>query len=116
MKFLALLIPILALVSCQQKEVKEKKKYVNPLNKVAEYGERIHRDTVLTKHMNDFVIPLNESMADLKEQDPEFYQECISMDNSEEMTKKLKSSEKFIAIAKKHNLDAEEIPLIEFLK
>jgi dimeric dUTPase (all-alpha-NTP-PPase superfamily) len=116
MKILALTITILALVSCQKKKVKVKKEYVNPFQQVVEYGERIHRDTVLTKHMNDFVIPLNESMADLKEQDPEFYQECISMDNSEEMTKKLKSSKKFLAIAKKHNLDAKEIPLIEFLK
>lgn len=116
MKSLIISISILALVSCQQKEVKVKKEYVNPFQQVVEYGERIHRDTVLTKHMNDFIIPLNESMADLKKEDPEFYQECISIDNSQEMTEKLKSSKKFLAIAKRHNLDAEEIPLIELLK
>lgn len=116
MKILILAISVLSLASCQQKEVKVKKEYVNSFQKVAEYGERIHRDTVLTKHMNDFVIPLNESMADLKKEDPEFYQECISMGNSQEMTEKLKSSKKFLAIAKRHNLDAEEIPLIKFLK
>jgi hypothetical protein len=120
MKFLSLSIAILALTSCQQKEIKVQKEASDPFQFSRDFAKEIQKDTALTlalnEHLDDFVIPVGDAMKDLKEKNPDFYQECVNMEDSKEMTEKLKSSEEFQAILKKHNINPDAIKRIESLK
>jgi len=121
MKFLSLsAIAILALTSCQQKEIKVIKEPSDPFQFTRDFAKEIQKDSALTfglnEHLEDFVIPGMESMRELKEQNPEFYQECASIEDTKERTEKLKSSKEFRAILKRHNINPDAIKRIESLK
>jgi hypothetical protein len=120
MKSALLLMAILSFGACQQKEVKVKKEPQDPFRFVRDYAKEIQKDTALTfalsEHLEDFVIPGMEAIRDLKKQNPKFYHECEKIKDTKERTEKLKASEEFRAILKKHNINPDAIKRIESLK
>ena len=120
MKFLSLAIAILALSSCQQKEIQvAKQEPKDPFQFARDFAKEIQKDTALTvglnEHLEDFVIPGMMAMRELKAQNPEFYQECVSIEDTKERTEKLKASKEFRAILKKHNINPDAIKRIDSL-
>lgn len=119
-KVLILSLLAVSLSSCFQKEENSRGQKIsydtNPIEKIREYGKAIEADTAFYNHIEDITLPLNMSMEDLKNQDPDFYAECMEISDDKELTKKLKSSSLFRKIARDNNLDLRKVAVIQHLK